>query len=256
MTTLFVSDLHLDPSRPDITALFLRLLETEALQAEAVYVLGDLFEAWLGDDDHSEPGECVAAALRQVSDAGIPVYLMRGNRDFLLGPGFAERAGACLLPDPCVIDLHGQPTLLMHGDLLCTDDHHYLAFRRQVRSADWQQAFLAQPLPQRQAFAAQARAASQAHQSGLATAGTLETITDVNAVAVAEVLGRYGVQRLIHGHTHRPGIHRVNVGCAPADSVQAGERCATRVVLGDWYSHGSVLRASRDGLALSGYPTR
>lgn len=254
MTTLFVSDLHLDPSRPDSTALFLRLLETEGHHAEAIYVLGDLFEAWLGDDDRSEPGECVAAALRRVSDAGIPVYLMRGNRDFLLGQAFAERAGACLLPDPCVIDLHGQPTVLMHGDLLCTDDHHYLAFRRQVRSADWQQGFLAQPLAQRQAFAAQARAASQTHQAGLATTGQLESITDVNAGAVAEVLGRYGVQRLIHGHTHRPGIHRVKVGSVHVNNNQAGERCATRVVLGDWYAQGSVLRASRDGLALSGYP--
>lgn len=249
MTTLFVSDLHLDPSRPDITALFLRLLETEGHHAEAIYVLGDLFEAWLGDDDRSEPGECVAAALRRVSDTGIPVYLMRGNRDFLLGQVFAERAGASLLPDPCVIDLHGQATMLMHGDLLCTDDHPYLAFRRQVRSAEWQQGFLAQPLAQRQAFAAQARAASQIHQAELATTGQLESITDVNAGAVAEVLGRYGVQRLIHGHTHRPGIHRVKVG-----NAQAGERCATRVVLGDWYTQGSVLRASRDGLALSGYP--
>lgn len=243
MTTLFVSDLHLDPSRPDITALFLGLLETEGPQAEAIYVLGDLFEAWLGDDDRSEPGESVAAALRRVSDAGIPVYLMRGNRDFLLGQSFADRAGACLLPDPCVIDLHGQPTVLMHGDLLCTDDHRYLAFRRQVRNADWQQDFLAQPLAQRQAFAAQARAASQMHQAGLASAGQLESITDVNAAAVAEVLGRYGVQRLIHGHTHRPAIHTL-ITC---------DGSATRVVLGDWYTQGSVLRASRDGLALSGY---
>src|SRR5690606_15502489 len=153
---------------------FLTLLASEARRAEALYILGDLFEAWVGDDDPGEPGASVCAALRELVDAGVPVWLMRGNRDFLYGQDFAARSGARLLPDPCVIDLHGQPTLLMHGDLLCSDDVAYQAFRRQVRDPAWQAQFLAQPLAARQAFAARARAASTAHQ---AQAG-IEAITD------------------------------------------------------------------------------
>ena len=161
---------------------------------------------------------------------------MRGNRDFLFGPGIAARCGATLLPDPCVVDLHGRPTLLMHGDLLCSDDVGYQAFRRQVRDPAWQATFLAQPLEARQAFAARARAASREHQSGMA-----ESITDTNAAAVADAMSRHGVDRLVHGHTHRPAIHALTVEGRPA----------TRVVLGDWYDQGSVLRVDADGLALS-----
>ncbi len=236
MTTLFVSDLHLDASRPGITRLFLDFLAGEARQAEALYVLGDLFEAWVGDDDPGEPGASVCAALKALADSGVPVFLMRGNRDFLFGPGIAARCGATLLPDPCVVDLHGQPTLLMHGDLLCSGDTAYQAFRRQVRDPAWQAPFLAQPLEARHAFAAKARAASREHQTGLS-----ETIADTHPGTVAEVLLRHGVERLIHGHTHRPAVHALTVG----------DRAATRVVLGDWYEQGSVLRASADGLELS-----
>ncbi|WP_146910378.1 UDP-2,3-diacylglucosamine diphosphatase [Arenimonas daejeonensis] len=236
MTVLFVSDLHLDVSRPAITSLFLDLLAGEARQAEALYILGDLFEAWVGDDDPGEPGASVCAALRALVDSGVPVYLMRGNRDFLYGQGIAERCGARLLPDPCVVSLAGRPTLLMHGDLLCSDDTAYQAFRRQVRDPAWQANFLAQPLAARQAFAAQARAASKQHQSGMS-----EAITDVNASTVENTMAAYGVDRLIHGHTHRPAIHSFAVNGHPA----------TRVVLGDWYEQGSVLRLSEDGLALS-----
>lgn len=236
MTTLLVSDLHLDASRPGITRLFLDFLAGEARQAQALYVLGDLFEAWLGDDDPGEPGASVCDALKALADGGVPVFLMRGNRDFLFGPGIAARCGATLLPDPCVVDLHGRPTLLMHGDLLCSDDVGYQAFRRQVRDPAWQATFLAQPLEARQAFAARARAASREHQSGMA-----EAITDTNAAAVAEVMSRHGVDRLVHGHTHRPAIHALTVEGRPA----------TRVVLGDWYDQGSVLRVDADGLALS-----
>ena len=236
MTILLVSDLHLDVSRPAITRLFLDFLAGEARQAEALYVLGDLFEAWVGDDDPGEPGASVCAALKALADSGVPVFLMRGNRDFLFGPGIAARCGATLLPDPCVVDLHGRPTLLMHGDLLCSDDTGYQAFRRQVRDPAWQAAFLAQPLPARQDFAARARAASRQHQSGMA-----EAITDTNAGTVAEVMSRHGVDRLVHGHTHRPAIHALTVDGRPA----------TRAVLGDWYEQGSVLRVDADGLALS-----
>lgn len=236
MSVLFVSDLHLDASRPAITALFLELLAGEARGAEALYILGDLFEAWVGDDDPGEPGASVCAALRTLAASGVPVFLMRGNRDFLYGQGIANRCGARLLPDPCVVSLAGRPTLLMHGDLLCSDDLAYQAFRRQVRDPDWQAKFLSQPLAARQAFAAQARAASKQHQSGVS-----EAITDVNAATVESTMAAYGVDRLIHGHTHRPAIHSFAVNGRPA----------TRVVLGDWYDQGSVLRVSEDGLALS-----
>jgi UDP-2,3-diacylglucosamine hydrolase len=235
MTLLFVSDLHLDAVRPGITRLFLDFLAGEARAAEALYVLGDLFEAWVGDDDPGEPGASVCAALKALADGGVPVFLMRGNRDFLYGQRMAERCGATLLPDPCVVDLHGVPTLLMHGDLLCTDDVAYQAFRRQVRDPAWQANFLAQPLAARQAFAAQARAASQQHQQGVS-----EAITDVTPAAVEDVMLRHGVTRLIHGHTHRPGIHSLEV---------AGRR-GQRIVLGDWYDQGSVLRLDGDGLRL------
>ena len=235
MTTLLVSDLHLDGSRPGITALFLDFLAGEARQAEALYVLGDLFEAWVGDDDPGEPGASVCAALKALADSGVPVFLMRGNRDFLFGPDIAARCGATLLPDPCVVDLHGRPTLLMHGDLLCSDDVAYQGFRRQVRDPDWQAGFLAQPLEARQAFAAKARAASRQHQQGVP-----EIITDVATQAVAEVMSRHGVTRLIHGHTHRPAIHSLHVGDQPAQ----------RIVLGDGDDQGSVLRLDGDGLCL------
>jgi UDP-2,3-diacylglucosamine hydrolase len=236
MTVLFVSDLHLDASRPAITALFLDFLAGEARQAEALYILGDLFEAWVGDDDPGEPGASVCATLRALAARGVPVFLMRGNRDFLYGQAMAERCGATLLPDPCVVSLHGRPTLLMHGDLLCSDDAAYQAFRRQVRDPAWQASFLAQPLAARQAFAAQARAASRQHQAGVS-----EMITDVTPATVESTLASYGVDRLIHGHTHRPAIHALTVNGQPA----------IRVVLGDWYEQGSVLRASADGLALT-----
>lgn len=237
MSTLFISDLHLDAARPAATEAFLRLLAGEARAAEALYILGDLFEAWVGDDDPGEPGASACAALRALAGAGVPVFLMRGNRDFLFGPAMAARSGATLLPDPCVIDLHGTPTLLMHGDLLCSDDVAYQAFRAQVRAPDWQANFLAQPLAARQAFAAQARAASQAHQQGVS-----EAITDVAPATVAATMARYGVTRLIHGHTHRPAIH----------SLEVDGRRATRIVLGDWYDQASVLRVSADGCILGG----
>jgi UDP-2,3-diacylglucosamine hydrolase len=241
MTTLFVSDLHLDATRPDITALFLRFLREEAMQAEALYILGDLFEAWVGDDVEGEPAGSVRTALRAVADAGVPVYFQRGNRDFLAGARFAADTGATLLPDPAVVMLYGEPTLLMHGDLLCTGDHAYQAFRAQVRAPAWQQQFLAQPLAAREAFAAKARAASQEHQKGVGSGGAMDAITDVDGDAVATTLVRYGVRRLIHGHTHRPAIH----------ALDAGGRPARRIVLGDWYEQGSVLRVDPDGIELA-----
>ena len=178
MSTLFISDLHLDPERPAITELFGRFVDEEARGADALYILGDLFEAWVGDDDPSEAGAYVASKLRPLRDAGVPVRFIRGNRDFLLGEDYARRAGMEILPDPAVVPLYGKPVLLMHGDLLCSDDTAYQAFRAQTRDPRWQGQFLSQPLAARLAFAQQARAASKAHQSGLQSQGAMETITD------------------------------------------------------------------------------
>lgn len=236
MSTLFLSDLHLDPARPEITALFEAFLAGEARGAEAVYLLGDLFEAFIGDDDDGEIATRVATATRALSESGVPVYFMRGNRDFLVGPAYAARAGWTLLPDPAVVLLRGEPTLLMHGDLLCLEDKAYQAFRKQMRDPAWQATFLSQPLAARRAFAAQARAASAAAQSGRE-----ESIGDVSPKEVERVMNLYGVRRLIHGHTHRPAMHTV--------ALNSGY--GQRIVLGDWYEQGSVLRSSSDGFALT-----
>lgn len=243
-TTLFVSDLHLDDSRPQATRAFLAFLAREARHAAALYILGDLFEAWVGDDDTSEPGASVAGALAELSASGVPVYFMRGNRDFLLGEDYARRCGMRVLADPCVIDLQGEPVLLMHGDLLCTDDVAYQAFRRQVRDPAWQQSFLAQPLAARQAFAAQAREASRAHHDSVVATGQADEITDVSRESVEATFARFGVSRIIHGHTHRPAVHELWVD---------GREC-TRIVLGDWYEQGSVLRVGTAGYSLDQLP--
>jgi UDP-2,3-diacylglucosamine hydrolase len=237
MATLFISDLHLDAERPAITELFGRFIDGEAASADALYILGDLFEAWVGDDDPSAAGAFVANKLRGLRETGVPVYFMRGNRDFLLGDDFAARAGITILPDPSVVLLHGTPTLLMHGDTLCSDDVAYQQFRAQTRDPDWQRQFLAQPLATRLAFAQQARAASKAHQSGLKAQGAMDAITDVNPATVEATLARFGIATLIHGHTHRPAVHAHEGG--------------TRIVLGDWYEQGSVLRVDTQGAKLS-----
>jgi UDP-2,3-diacylglucosamine hydrolase len=228
LSVLFVSDLHLDEARPAITDLFLRFLHDEGRKAQAVYVLGDLFEAWVGDDDDGELATRVAAGLRAAADAGARLSFIRGNRDFLVGQDYAARCGMALLPDPCVVGLHGEPTLLLHGDLLCSDDLKYLEFRRQVREPAWQAQFLAQPLAARQAFAKRARAESSARQQGMPL-----DIGDATQAAVDEMFARFGVRRMIHGHTHRPAVHDGSQG--------------QRIVLGDWYEQGSVLRLDDAG---------
>jgi UDP-2,3-diacylglucosamine hydrolase len=199
MTTLFISDLHLDTARPQIVEQFLTFLRDEAAKADALYILGDFFEAWIGDDAASELENTVADALAQLHERGVPVFFMHGNRDFLLGDAYARRARMTILPDPSVIDIEGERVLLMHGDTLCTDDTRYQAFRSQTRAANWQRAFLDKPLRERQAFAAQARAESQRY-----TRSVDDAITDVNDDAVRETMIEQGVEKLIHGHTHRP----------------------------------------------------
>lgn len=237
MSTLFVSDLHLDDARPRIVEDFERFCGGEARNADALYVLGDLFEAYIGDDDDAALNACVARALHGVADTGVPVHFIAGNRDFLLRDDYANRCGMNILADGTVIDLYGTPTLLLHGDVLCTDDAAYLAFRQQVRDRTWQAAFLARPLAERRAFAAQARDASRAH-----TSQTDMAIMDVNQAAVERALREAGVTRMIHGHTHRPAIHDFGLAGKPAQ----------RIVLGDWYEQGSVLRVDRDSARLAG----
>ncbi len=236
MTTLIISDLHLDAARPESTELFGRFVDEQARNADALYILGDLFEAWVGDDDPSATGAIVAEKLFGLHTSGVPVYFMHGNRDFLLGSDYARRAGMTLLPDPSVVMLQGKPTLLMHGDTLCSDDVAYQEFRALTRDPRWRQHFLSQPLAARLAFAQQARAQSQAHQSGLKAQGKMEAITDVNAVTVESTFARFGIDRMIHGHTHRPAVHAHGNG--------------ERIVLGDWYEQGSVLRVDASGMHL------
>ena len=239
MTTLFISDLHLEPTRPAITALFLDFLERRARRAEALYILGDLFEAWIGDDDDAEPGGTVATALRTLTDQGIPTYFLHGNRDFLLGERFAAASGIQLLPESVVIELAGESVLLLHGDTLCTDDVEYQAFRAQVRDPVWRARTLALPLAQRRALAGQLRETSRR-----ATRQKAADITDVNPTAVDRALRAHGVRRLIHGHTHRPAIH---------DWTLDGQS-ARRAVLGDWHDQGSVLVCDAAGWRLESLP--
>jgi UDP-2,3-diacylglucosamine hydrolase len=233
--TLFISDLHLDPQRPEITRLFLGFLEKRGRAAGCLYILGDLFEAWVGDDDDSPLAGAVCAGLRDCAGSGTPVYVMHGNRDFLLGNAFATASGCTLLADPAVIDLYGQATLLMHGDLLCSDDTEYLAFRDRVRESRWQQAFLDKPLAERRQIALQLRETSIER-----TQGKPDSIMDVNPQTVVDTMKRHAVQRLIHGHTHRPGVHNLMVNGKPAQ----------RLVLGDWYEQGSVLECTPAGCQL------
>jgi UDP-2,3-diacylglucosamine hydrolase len=246
VSTLFVSDLHLDAARPRLLELFLRFVADECTSADALYILGDLFEYWVGDDDPQPVAVEVAKSLSALTHSGIRAYFLRGNRDFLLGDTYAARCGLRILPDPCVIDLYGQPTLLMHGDTLCTDDLAYQAFRRQSRDPAWQAMMLAQPLENRIALARHARAKSIEHQLAVRPQASgddagREDITDVSPATVEASFASFGVATLIHGHTHRPAIHRLNV---------AG-RSRRRIVLGDWYEQGSVLRVDVDGVALT-----
>lgn len=233
MATVFVSDLHLCGQRPEINALFLHFLETEARQADALYILGDLFEYWIGDEAMAHPDHApVVAALKSVTDAGIPLYIMVGNRDFLIGEDFENTTGCQLLDDPAVIDLHGNRVLLMHGDTLCTDDHDYQKLRQMLRDPDWRRDFLAKSVEERIAMAQHIR-----EQSKDAIAGKQADIMDVNAEAVVAAMREHGVTTLIHGHTHRPKSHAVNIDGA------AGQRH----VLPDWYQAGGALWCDQDG---------
>src|SRR5271169_6129567 len=236
MATLFISDLHIDASCRQIIRQFTEFLQTEACDADALYILGDLFDSWVGDDAPDAGQSAAIAAIKSLTASGVPCFVMHGNRDFLLGPKFCADSGARLLADPVIVTLYGDPVLLMHGDALCTDDHAYQRLRATVRDADWQRQFLALSIDQRRTLAGAARAGSRAH-----TAGIPNTITDVNADSVAAALRGAGSATLLHGHTHRPAIH----------SLQVDGKARTRIVLGDWYDHGSVLRWNSGGPELA-----
>lgn len=239
MTTLFVSDLHLDAALPEIGDQFTDFLATVGGRFEALYILGDLFESWVGDDDPQPEKQRLADALSVIRGGGTPIYFMHGNRDFLLGRDYARAAGMQLLEDEVVVELGGRRVLLMHGDSLCTDDHEYQAFRATVRDPQWQRAFLSQPLAQRLALARAARDRSRARNANAPAA-----IMDVNQAAVEAAMRRYGVTELLHGHTHRPAVHEFELDGAPA----------RRVVLGDWYDQGSIVTWGEDGPALQFLP--
>ncbi len=232
--TYFIADLHLSADRPDITDCLLRFLETDATQAEALYVLGDLFEVWLGDDDVTPFSETIAAAFKKLG-THCPVYFMHGNRDFAIRGGWLAKAGMQLLDAQTIIDLYGEPTLLTHGDELCTRDIAYQKFRKKSRSWWWPRLMLALPLWYRRRVARKGRQTSRQNQKNLRP-----EIMDVTPSEVARVMTAHNVQQLIHGHTHRPNVHMLTVNGRPAK----------RVVLGDWYDQGSVLKVSCDELTL------
>lgn len=231
--SLFISDLHLCPTRPAINALFLRFVQDIAPQAEALYILGDFFEYWAGDDDLDDPfHRSITHALASLAQRGTRLYIMHGNRDFLLSDAFMHAAHAILLPDPARIDLYGTPTLLMHGDTLCTDDVAYQQFRIMVRDTAWQRQFLAQPLAQRKAQIEALRKKSEQEKSHKSA-----EIMDVNLTTVENTLRAQGYPRLIHGHTHRPAHH----------SHVLDDMLCERWVLPDWYESGGYLRCGSSG---------
>jgi UDP-2,3-diacylglucosamine hydrolase len=235
VTTLFISDLHLDAGEPEATRRFLEFIDREALTARGLYILGDLFEAWIGDDDDDPYLEPIVAALARVSAAGVPCAVMHGNRDFLLGTGFCAATGCRLLGDHERVDLYGEPVLLTHGDLLCTDDTRYMTLRAQLRDPKWQHDFLAKPLVERRTIAAGLR-----QLSATEIASKSYDIMDVNQRTVEQTMRDYGVSLLLHGHTHRPAVHRFALDGKPA----------ARIVLGAWHDGATIVRWSEAGYRL------
>ncbi len=226
MSTLFVSDVHLNSARANIVSAFIEFLAEKARRADALYILGDLFDEWLGDDDDNPPHPEVCDALAALTATGLPVSVLHGNHDFLYGRKFVKRIGCTLLGDHTVIDVYGTPTLIMHGDTLCTRDVEYQKFRKMTRNFFTQKLFLSMSLDKRAEKAANIR-----HESSKDTALKSDEIMDVTQQAVEEIMSEYGVRHLIHGHTHRPAIHNFTLN----------DQEATRIVLGDWYQQDSVL---------------
>jgi UDP-2,3-diacylglucosamine hydrolase len=237
--TLLISDLHLDPTAPGIARQFTEFLRGPARAARALYILGDLFEVWLGDDDPDPAARAIVGELRALTDAGVPLYVMHGNRDFLIGSRFAADTRGTLLADGTVVELHGERVLLLHGDVLCTADTNYQRLRRWLRNPLSLFVLRHMSLDARRGLARRLRAGSQMHVGATAT-----EIMDVTPSVVVATLQRADVQTMVHGHTHRPAIHRFEVDGRPA----------RRIVLGDWYAQGSVLEWRDDGVELRALP--
>lgn len=239
MTILFISDLHLTPSRTDITDSFLHFMENEAIHAEALYVLGDLFEFWIGDDDCRPFSQSIKQAFKRLVDHGVPCFFIQGNRDFLVGRRFEKQTGMTLLADECCIDLYGRKAVILHGDTLCTDDLKYQAYREKVHQP-WLQ-WIYNRLP----FFVKKKLVSKV-QSDIGEEKKEKSldIMDVNQTAVEAALVRHDADLMIHGHTHRPNIHTFSV---------LGKEC-TRIVLGDWYEQSSILRFEKDSYQLDQKP--
>lgn len=237
--TYFIADLHLAQNRPDITACFLSFLENEAPKAQALYILGDLFEYWVGDDDDSAFIAEISQAIKSLSQLDCEIYFIHGNRDFLLGKHFAKQAGMQLLPEVTLIDLYHKPVVIMHGDTLCTRDIGYQAFRKKSRSWWWQAMIKSLPLFVRRKIANNYRT-----QSASATAMKSQDIMDVTKSEVIQCLEQHHSQLLIHGHTHRPAVH----------DIKANGIKAQRIVLGDWYEQGAWLKVTPDSMELMDCP--
>jgi UDP-2,3-diacylglucosamine hydrolase len=235
LTTLFISDLHLDASEPAAGAQFMQFLEQRAVSADALYILGDLFESWVGDDDDEPYRNRICRAIASLSAWGVPCYVMHGNRDFLFQSGFEDRTGVRLIADPIVIDLYGEQVLLTHGDALCVADRSYQRLRSLVRNPHWQTRFLRLPLKLRRGLADRARRGSQHH-----TQRTAYEIMDVDLPAVSAAMRACGVRTLIHGHTHRPAVHE----------FQLDGQDARRIVLGSWHGSGNCLEWGEEGFHL------
>ncbi|MFZ6871086.1 UDP-2,3-diacylglucosamine diphosphatase [Undibacterium sp. Di27W] len=244
LVALFVSDTHLNPALPHTTSAFLHFLKAYAVQAKSLYLLGDLFEYWVGDDDISAPyNSSITTALREVHEQGVQLYWIAGNRDFLAGEGFATATGAQLLPDPSVIQIGPKKLVISHGDAQCTDDLAYMEFRKKVRQADWQNAFLAMPLAQRKHIVEGLRTESKMEQKQKSM-----QITDVNDKAIADLFAQSGSDTMIHGHTHRPATHVVD---GKTRHVLSDWECDHPKLRGDWlaaYSDGSIVRYHWDGV--------
>jgi UDP-2,3-diacylglucosamine hydrolase len=236
---LLISDLHLEQERPDISRAFLHFLETRATQAEALYILGDFFEVWVGDDAMSPFQRSIAQALRQLSDSGTRIYLMHGNRDFMLGKAFCREAGCTLLSDPCVVELGGERVLLMHGDSLCTQDAAYMKLRRWLRNPLSLFILRNLPLTTRHKLARKLRNESRAQ-----TRMKASDIVDVTPSEVSQTMAAHGVHTLIHGHTHRPAVHQLMLDGQPA----------RRIVLGDWDRQGWALQIDEHGFEQAPFP--
>ena len=239
MTVLFISDLHLTPERPGIARAFCEFMVNRAPQADALYILGDFFEYWVGDDAMEPFHHDIAARLKAFSDTGKPLYIMAGNRDFAIGKPFLKATGAQWLNDPCLIDLDGEPVLLMHGDLLCTNDQQYLKYRKRIRHPLVMSILRMTPLSYRKNLGRKIRENSKKAKTGK----TLE-IMDVTQEEVIRIMTQHGVKTLIHGHTHRPAIH----------DVKLGDDTGKRYVMGDWDQSGWCLEYQNGQLELQSFP--